>query len=92
MLLTGDICPFKPTNQPLHQNYWMSSVVAVKRTVTPEGAHAENLACFAQMSAENVVVLAVPTHSYQTCIMHMMTTIELDPFQRCINYNDQSLY
>ena len=33
----------------------MSSVVAVKRTVPPVCAHAENMACLAQMCAENAV-------------------------------------
>ena len=78
-LLTGDICQYRLTNQPLHQNYWMSSTVAVKRTVPPGGAHAENIACLAQMCKENVVVEAVPSHSYQTCQMHMRTMVELDP-------------
>jgi len=35
-LLTGHICQYRPTNQPLHQNCEMSSVVAVKRTVPTE--------------------------------------------------------
>lgn len=35
-LLTGDICQYRSTNQPLHQNCWMSTVIAVKMTEPSE--------------------------------------------------------
>ena len=64
----------------------MPSAAVVKKTVLQGGAHAENVACLALLCAENAVVQAVATHSYQFLLMAMTNLTG-----RLIEYGDNDL-